>query len=391
MSGNESGNESGNSSNNNSSSSSSSSAKPQLTTDQMLQIYNKYIPQIAATATSTAANTDTGLAKGTAGANQILTQSGLDQLNSTGAGYQKTGANLSNAQAQSTADLLNGSGGNAASAAESVARSNNPDYYKVQDAASNQATNLVNSYNLNGLSPGEQNAVERSTNQGNAATGNLGNTNALNTVANAMNFGNAYQTKQTNLGNAIGTANNTATSAQNQGFNPVTTALNSGSAAGNFGLGQFNSTQANGTTTAPLTLASGLGGNVASSADSTIAKSASSSFGSGSGSGQSAGLNCCFIFLEAQNGKMPWWVRMCRDEYYASEPKVATGYKRSAKILVPAMKYIPGVKWVVNHLMVIPLTQYGGWLKHVEGYESFEKNKSFKTFWFAVWKLIGGF
>src|SRR5215471_8436696 len=67
-----------------------------------------------------------------------------------------------------------GSGGQAAMAADQLARLLNPNYYGVQDAASAQAKNLLSNINLGGLSGGEQAAVERSLAQTQSGTGNLG-------------------------------------------------------------------------------------------------------------------------------------------------------------------------------------------------------------------------
>ena len=197
-----------------------------------------------------------------------------------------------------------------------------------------------------------------------------------------MNFGNAFNNKIGLMNSAVAGATGAANSASgNAGFQGVNTALNSGSTANNFGLGTFNPTQANANVTIPTNFAdsifSALGGNA----------SASKSVGS-SGSAQ-GGVSCCFIFLEALNGTLPWWVRKCRDEYYTSEPMVATGYKRMAKWLVPMMKWIPGIKFMVNRWMVQPLILYGGWLKMVEGCEDCESFVSYKNFWFAVWRKLG--
>src|ERR1017187_8651960 len=160
-------------------------------------------------------------------------------------GQQVTNSNAL-AGAQTNVNQIQGAGGQAAIAATNLARATNPNYYKTQDTASSQASNLVNSYNLNGLSPGEQNATERSLNQSNTATGNLGLDNATNMVSNAMNFGDAYNAKRAALNTAIGTADTTATSAQNTGFSPVNIALGqpNTSTMGNFGTGTYSPTNA---------------------------------------------------------------------------------------------------------------------------------------------------
>ena len=356
-------------------SSQSNNYNPQATPQQFASMYNQYLPQTLQTVSGQAAPVASSLANAAAGANPTYTASGLGQLAQYAPAYQAIGGDLTQQQASTTAQLLGGMGGVSAAEATGLSNALNP----TQVAAQNQATNLVNSINLNGLSGGEQAAVERSLNQSNYATGNLGLDNATNAVSNAMNFGNALQAKRTALGSALGTASGVAAN-QNTFANPVGTALNAGNTSGNFGLGTFNPTQANSTLTTPFNTATGFG--------TQLAGVSAASTGSGS-SGTAQGSLCCFIFLEALNGHLPWWVRICRDEYYQKEPTVAIGYKRMAKCLVPAMKYIPGIKWIVNKLMVRPIIAYGGYIKQVKGYEEGWKYHTYKLVWFKIWKFIG--
>lgn len=99
-------------------------------------------------------------------------------------------------------------------------------------AANQGAVAGVNAVNLNGLSPGEGNAVERSTNQQNQTTGNLGLNNPTNAVSNAMNFGGAFNSKIPLANAATSTASGVAgTGAQTLGtvgslFNPISSSGN---------------------------------------------------------------------------------------------------------------------------------------------------------------------
>ena len=96
------------------------------------------------------------------------------------------------------------------------------------NAANQGATAAVNAINLNGLSPGEGNAIERSTNQGNIATGNLGLVNPTNTISNALNFGGAFNSKiplmnaATNAATGAAGANTSNLSTTANLFNPIT-------------------------------------------------------------------------------------------------------------------------------------------------------------------------
>ena len=251
---------------------SSNKSNPQLTPQQLIDVYNQNLPQTLATTVGQAGSTANALANAAAGANPIYTQSGLNQLQQLAPGYQQAGANLATQQAQSTAGILNGAGGQAAQAATNLSNTLNP----TQANAQNQANNLLNSINLQGLSPGEANATERSLNQTNTATGNLGLINPTNTVSNAMNFGGAFNQKLGALNQALGTASNVAAN-QNTFVNPVGTAIGSANTASNFGLGTFAPTQANNTITAPLTFGSSIFSPTASNASSQNSSGGSSS------------------------------------------------------------------------------------------------------------------
>jgi len=71
-----------------SSSNSSGSTTPQLTPAQYLQMYSTAIPSVLNQIGGTAGSTATGLATAASQANPIYTQSGLNQLNQYGSGYQ---------------------------------------------------------------------------------------------------------------------------------------------------------------------------------------------------------------------------------------------------------------------------------------------------------------
>lgn len=107
-----------------------------------------------------------------------------------------------------------------------------------------------------------------------------------------------------------------------------------------------------------------------------------------SGSNVGAGFNlCCFIFLEALNGELPWFVRRCRDEFCSGSR--VRGYRRMSMWLVPAMRVWKAVAKLVNFLMVKPLTSYGGWLYGEKGYRFGFLWFPFVVFWFTLWHYYG--
>ena len=238
-----------------------SSASPQATPQQLADIYTSNLPAMLGVTAGQSTPTAQAVANASAAANPIYTQSGLTQLQQLAPGYQQAGANLATQQAGTTTGLLNGAGGQAAQAATNLSNNLNP----VQQASNAQATNLLNSVNLNGLSAGEQNATERSLNQSNYATGNLGLDNATNAVANAMNFGGAFNNKLGILGSALGSAGGVASN-QNTFAQPVATALNAGNTSTNFGLGTFAPTQGSTAGTSALGFGSSIFGGQAQNA-----------------------------------------------------------------------------------------------------------------------------
>jgi hypothetical protein len=225
-------------------------------------------------------------------------------------------------------------------------------------AANSGATQGVNAINLNGLSPGEYNATERSLNQSNASTGNLGINNGTNTVRNATDFGGAFNSKIPLLNTATTTATGTA--------NANTNATGGAASVVN---------------------------PIASNASSPISTS-SSIFGSqgissGSGANGSSGYNvslCCFIFLEAYYGNIPWYVRKCRDKYYKLFPEIASGYTWMARWLVPMMQRYQCARLLVWLLMVKPLTYHGA---SVVCNKAKWQYKLTRKFWFSLWNIIG--
>ncbi len=101
------------------------------------------------------------------------------------------------------------------------------------------------------------------------------------------------------------------------------------------------------------------------------------------------GSPCCFIFLEAYHGTLPWWVRACRDQHAPESASRRRGYIRVSKWLVPAMRVSKLARTLVWWLLVKPLTLAGGWKKNVPGYENYFYLAPVAYAWFAVWSLLG--
>ena len=134
----------------------------------------------------------------------------LGAAQATAPGFADVGVNAERiareGSARTDAGILAGTGRRSIEAALANEQLINPEFYAGRAATGNKLMELLNSYNMNGLSGGEAAAVERATGRDNAGRGNLGVGSPLTTVNNAMNFGDRFQQKQDSLTRAIGTA-----------------------------------------------------------------------------------------------------------------------------------------------------------------------------------------
>jgi len=351
---------------------SNSSSRTNLTPQQMLQMYNAYLPSLLGTVNQQAIPTSITQASAANIANNVMNAGNLSQLSNYGGGYQQLGAGLNNMQAQSTANLLQGAGGQAAANAVNLNNTLNPS----QALANQKAAELANSVNLGGLSPGLQSATERQVAQMDQSTGNLGLNNASNTLRNAMSYGDRYNQQISQMGNILQGINSTASN-QNQQINPFNAAMGAGNLSNNFGMSQYNPNMGAGFSGTPYQYAQGFGNQLAGISGGTV--------GNSSSMGIQGGASCCFIFLEAYHGNMPSFVRKARNHYYKLNPDIATGYRRISSWLVPAMQKSTFVRSIVWHLMVAPAT------KHLSSvYCGTEKGGKFITrFWLKTFAMLG--
>lgn len=109
---------------------------------------------------------------------------------------------------------------------------------------------------------------------------------------------------------------------------------------------------------------------------------------SGSSSGWNAGITCCFIFMEALNGELPWYVRRGRDIFQTPERRV--GYVRMSKWLVPLMRRRSGVKRFVNFVLIKPFLKLGAWYFAADNAKSrWRLYEPYCRFWFRIWDFLG--
>ncbi len=362
---------------------------------QILQQYANYLPGAAQATENQIMPTAQASTAATMATEPELNALNLNQLQQYALPEAQVGQQVSNANAlagaQTNLNQLTGAGGQAAKAALSLNQQTNPDYYNAQNAASTGAVNAVNAINLGGLSPGESAATERSLNQNNVGTGNLGLLNPENTISNALNFGGAFNSKIGLMNSAVGSATNAANSAAgNGGLNTTNVALGqpNTSTLGNFGTSQLtpsNSTTSAGSTGDVFNFGSGLlnqSNSLNSSNNSLTGQLGSTAMNTGSPGSYLADV-CCFIFLEAYHGKLPACIRRGRNKYYFKNHDIATGYRRTAKFLVPLMQKSQFVRWLVWLGMISPITYN---LSHPC------KRTFYRTIthiWLHLWSMLG--
>lgn len=357
------------------------------TQQSYLNMYGQYLPQVANSANQAGLTAQQQ-------ANPSLDALNLQEAQQYAVPNAQVGQAVGTSNANANTALINGAGGAAATAGQALNEKLNPNYYSTLGAAATGAKDALGTINLTGLSPGEAAATERSLNQNNVGTGNLGLLNPTNTISNAINFGGAFNNKLGIMNNAVNSDTGVANAASgNAGYSPVGTALSTANNGTTFTAPQI------GTTASPFSTASNMGsnllGDLSGTANANLAPLATSSY-------QNSALNennlksadvassCCFIFLQSYNGILPAHVRVCRDYFYSIEPRVAKGYKRMAKYLVPLMKKSSIISNLVNKLMVEPITKYGGWLTNTPSYSNCRSYSIYKKFWFNTWSILGG-
>lgn len=113
-----------------------------------------------------------------------------------------------------------------------------------------------------------------------------------------------------------------------------------------------------------------------------------SSSGGMSGSGMGVGGSpCCFIFLEALNGELPYYVRWGRDNFQTENRRL--GYVWLSTFLVPGMRRFQALRNVVNWFLVFPFLRFGQALfvrprpliKYTMG--------AYCWLWFTLWSALG--
>lgn len=360
-------------------------------TGEMMQALEKYLPGYMKTLQDQIVPTEQAQLAGAQAVSKPYADLTADIYDTTGRRMNTIGEEIaaSNqlAKAKSDAQVLAGPGQDIIRSADAAQRIIDPEFYKMKEATGRVGTGIINSFgdDPSKLSGSEREEVGRGLAWSNLGSGNTGPSN-INAVSNAMSFGDASNRRRTSAAQTIGALAPSMT-ATRSGVDVLQQALgrpgqtNTGNAlvsgAREAGANAFSQGSAlMGQTGENQRTAMDINSKRRSSLDTTLGAVGSLSNSVG---------NCCFIMLEGHNGVLPWYVRACRDHFYALEPEVATGYKSMAKWLVPLMRKSACIKHLVNAVMVKPLTRYGAYLCKEAGYSL--HGHIAKLAWFAIWRL----
>lgn len=290
------------------------------------------------------------------------------------------------AKAKSDAAVLAGPGLDIIKQADAAQRAIDPEFYALKAGAGKLGTDIMKSYgdDPTKLSGGEAEAVSRGLAQEGLQRGTFATPSQVDTVQNAMAFGDAANKRRESAAGVLGTVSG-AMPATRSGVDVLQQATGRPGQS-NAGAGQFTGAQ------------QGLGDQAFGQAQALMGQAGANQQTAMQINAQrrspldfmnqtmGAVGSCCFIMLEGHNGTLPWWVRSYRDLAYSTEPRVAQGYKWMAKWLVPLMQRSALIKGLVNDTLVAPLTAYGGWFYSVPGYEHGKCYAAHKRFWFGVWR-----
>lgn len=361
-------------------------------TAEMMKAYTQYLPELMRVTSQNIMPMEQALLESRQKISPQQSQLEYDLYNQFAPQFAQVGSNIArqNALAQSATDaaVLSGPGKQVIASALEAQKLADPEYYKARELGlkglENLFTNLPDA--STGLSGAEREEVTRSLARDNISRGNT-QPGALSTVENAMKFGSAgaarQAQKQSQVANAVGAAGGFMAPAQSR---IDTFQMTTGKPSTNFGDSRFSGPRETGESA--LSMGQGMWQGIGQSQsdamnvnakrrdtlDRVIAMNESNP-------------DCCWIFLAAHGGELPWYVRHCRNVLGTSETR--RGYTRMSKWLVPAMERSRVMRAIVRLVMTEPITMYGGYLCGIEECRNGWVFRPVKRFWFAVWNKLG--
>ncbi len=323
-------------------------------------------------------------------------QTQLDQFKEFGPQFNAVGSDINKQNALAEADsqraVISGPGRELVKEARETSDVYDKPWFDTRDLNASKIQELLKSIDITKLTGSEEAQVERGLNRENASRGTSGAPSQIETIRAAGTFGDALNKKKAMLGEAI-TAANQFTQVGRSGVDTFQVATGKPSAI-NTGQPRLDAGLNDNTSDKVFNQSSGFMNNLTGLQTTAMGINANRRSGLDVGMGAATGAagianSCCFIFLESNNGLLPWWVRKCRDAFYT--PVRRKGYIRMSRWLVPLMERNTFIKQLVNDIMVSPMTAYGGWLYSVDGYSHGRVYSGTTKFWFKVWDILGNF
>lgn len=105
----------------------------------------------------------------------------------------------------------------------------------------------------------------------------------------------------------------------------------------------------------------------------------------GAGAGMAASM--CFIFAEANNGILPWYVVEFRKRLDTKKRRI--GYFRMSRWLVPLMRTSPILKKFFIAIMTRPMSAFAAWFCGEPGFEKGFWYLPIVLFWIKIWDWTG--
>lgn len=282
------------------------------------------------------------------------------------------------AEAQSASELgaIRGSGGQAVRESEALSREIDPEYYATRSGAADKLSQLLGGMDPNRLTGAERENTARGLARSNYQNGELNAPSNQGAIDAALTYGSALNQKRNTVANTINSAVGALPSFKGNTnvFDQATGKSGSQAFQSQFGQAPNASVATGQANQGALGLTGGfqtLRANIAAGARDTLDRYNETTI-------------CCFIFLEAYNGKLPWYVRFCRDQWYTKYPSLKHGYRKMAKWLVPLMKKSKVIRYGVNELMVKPISRIGAFLTG-ETMTYSKVDLFLHNVWFKIW------
>jgi len=358
--------------------------------DSVLQAYQKNLPGLSNSITSQILPTEQAQLEAQQKLSPQQNQLQLDTYAKYAPQFSAVGQQIVGQdqamQAQNNINALKQSGGALGEVEQNIDRGLNPEWYKQREQSATNLTNLFNSLQdpNAGATASDQAEIARGLAQQNNASGVLA-PNATTAAAAGMAFGQQGEAlrkqRQEAIQGALGTAQGVMAGDRSPNVNPIGTIT--GQPVTNFG-GAQNPNQ----TAAVGGMASNIGDQMFAATNNMQMQRNQIDANRPSGLQQMTSIagslpSCCFIFLEAYNGQIPWYVRCSRDMHMT--PANRRGYIWMSKWLVPAMKRSSVVRTLTNFFMIKPLTKDAAFMCKVDNTE----RKVARKFWLGLWEILG--